>query len=194
MRKLTTVPFSLRALWCALFCTALAASAAQAAPPAFNGNIAAAGRPIFSLSFYLAACNGTTDDSTAIQSAVNAAHTAGGGIVLDDLTLGACMVKTHQLFPNAGAGTPTYCGIILYSNVEIEGIGPGSTIEQGFASSGQGGSALFCNADTNTGGDSGISFSNITLQTNAVSGVSPTLSTYDLAIATWGAEIGRAHV
>lgn len=58
---------------------------------------------------YGATGNGTTDDTTAVQNAINAANAAGGGIVY---------------FP---AGTYIIAGITLYSFVHLRGAGIGAT-------------------------------------------------------------------
>jgi hypothetical protein len=62
----------------ALFACALMAAPAMATPPNFNGNLTAQGKPWYDIQSYGAKCDGTTDDSTAIQNANTAASAAKG--------------------------------------------------------------------------------------------------------------------
>jgi len=43
--------------------------------------VAVNGNPIYTPNQFFAACNGSTNDATAIQNAINAAQTAGGGVI-----------------------------------------------------------------------------------------------------------------
>lgn len=91
------------------------------------------GGQVFNVKAYGAKLDGTTDDTVAVQAAINAAASAGGGTVL--LPSGVCLLNTV---------TSAYgLNWILYvagSNVTLNGEGPGATI---LRTTGASGSLLF---------------------------------------------------
>jgi len=105
---------------------------AAAAPPSYYGNLYAAGRPTFDATYYGAVCNGTTDTTTAVQAAITAAQTAGGGTVL--LPLGVCRV--HGLLVSAnniyiqgqGAANYTNAGSLPSTALKYNGTAGGTIL------------------------------------------------------------------
>lgn len=76
------------------------------------------GRSVFEASDYGAVGDGVTDDTAAIQRAIEACGAAGGGIV--HLARG-----TYRIQPQASG---EHCLYIRYDNVEIRGEGPSTTV------------------------------------------------------------------
>lgn len=62
------------------------ASPAYAVPPVFNGDVISKTTPFFNVKAYGAKCDGSTDDSTAINSAITAAGSSGGVVILPAAT------------------------------------------------------------------------------------------------------------
>jgi hypothetical protein len=84
----------------------------------FNaGKLLDKGEIVFDVKAYGAVGNGSTDDTAAIQSAIDAANTAGGGVVW--FPKGTYKLVTNPLKLYSGA-TPT---IIPYSNITLRGVG-----------------------------------------------------------------------
>jgi hypothetical protein len=100
---------------------------------------------------YGAVGNGSTDDTTAVQDAIDEANSAGGGTVF---------------FPK---GTYIVSGLTLYSNVHLDGVGRGSVIKLKNSANtdvivSDGFSGL--TGGTTTGGISGFKLSNLTIDGN----------------------------
>lgn len=89
----------------------------------FNvGKLLDKGEIVFDVKAYGATGNGTTDDTAAIQSAIDACHTtAGGGTVW--FPAGTYKISTNPLKFYSGA-TPT---IVAYSNIKLSGAGSSGT-------------------------------------------------------------------
>jgi hypothetical protein len=88
----------------------------------FNaGKLLDKGEIVFDVKAYGATGDGTTDDTAAIQSAVDAAHTAGGGTVW--FPAGTYKLVTNPIKLYSGT-TPT---IVAYSNITLAGAGAGGT-------------------------------------------------------------------
>ena len=96
----------------------------------FNaGTLLDKGSQIFNVKAYGAVGNGSTDDTTAIQSAIDACGAAGGGIVY--LPAGTYIVANNvavpALFTGAGTNYP-FCSLkISGSNIIVQGGGMGTT-------------------------------------------------------------------
>jgi hypothetical protein len=58
---------------------------------------------VYNVKNYGAVGDGTTDDYTAVMAAINAAHTAGGGIVM--FPMGTYRINSQIVMPNLGTGT-----------------------------------------------------------------------------------------
>jgi hypothetical protein len=58
---------------------------------------------VYNVKNYGAVGDGTTDDYTAVMAAINAAHTAGGGIVM--FPIGTYRINSQIVMPNLGTGT-----------------------------------------------------------------------------------------
>lgn len=88
----------------------------------FNaGKLLDKGEIVFDVKAYGATGNGTTDDTASIQSAVDAAHTAGGGTVW--FPAGTYKLVTNPIKLYSGT-TPT---IVAYSNIKFYGAGSSGT-------------------------------------------------------------------
>lgn len=88
----------------------------------FNaGTLLDKGEIVFDVKAYGATGNGTTDDTAAIQSAIDACHTAGGGKVW--FPTGTYKLVTNPLKLYSGT-TPT---IVAYSNITLAGAGSSGT-------------------------------------------------------------------
>lgn len=110
MRVLRGVLFALAAL-------AGAVAFAQAAPPVFNGNLRAVTFPWADGAAYGAKCDGTTDDTTAIQNAINTAEAAGIAIRLPS---GVCVISSQITIGNG-----TSSAYSTYNSTGIFGAGSG---------------------------------------------------------------------
>ena len=78
-------------------------------------------KPFFNVKAFGAVGDGSTDDTTAIQNAINACHTAGGGTVW--FPSGTYKLVTNPLKLYSGT-TPT---IVAYSNITLAGSGSSAT-------------------------------------------------------------------
>lgn len=95
LSRVTTVCFLVAAL---LF----SAAPAGATPPNFSGNVTSATHPIFDAVFYGAKGDGTTDDTTADQNAINAAAAVGGGDVWLPRTGSCGIISSTLIISNSG--------------------------------------------------------------------------------------------
>lgn len=100
----------------------LASTQTNTGTKTFNaGTLRDKGSLVFDVKAYGAAGDGTTDDTAAIQSAVDAAHTAGGGEVW--FPAGTYKLVTNPIKLYSGT-TPT---IVAYSNIFLRGAGADGT-------------------------------------------------------------------
>ncbi len=75
----------------------------------------AASGPVFKVKNYGAACDGATDDTAAIQKAINAAEAAGGGVV--EFPSGTCLLNTN--YPSSHPWF--FYNLKIGSNVKLRG-------------------------------------------------------------------------
>lgn len=150
MKHLTTVPFPLRALWCALFCLAIALSVARAnaSPPVFNGSVNVPTGGNITNAALASACLGSNSSGLlqAITGCYNVAnygvHPDGTDIVSKmDTLLAAAPAGSTIVFPESGtysicsATSSTIGGLVQYyslilANGFVTFIGtPGATLK-----------------------------------------------------------------
>lgn len=87
----------------------------------FNaGTLLDKGQIVFDVKAFGAVGNGSTDDTAAIQAAIDAAHAAGGG----DVLLTSHTYKTTAALKFYSGTTPT---IVAYSNIRLRGLGASGT-------------------------------------------------------------------
>lgn len=129
----------------ALFAFALMASPAMATPPVFNGNVITQGRPTYDVFAYGAKGDGTTDDTSAFQNALNAAASSCGVVIAPSYVYN---IASHLTIPTCVALRGVKPGPFYYNNQNPQTAPQGATLL----------------ASENAGNPSGTAF--VTINTN----------------------------
>jgi len=135
---------------------AIAGGAATAAVVVGRPEAASATTPpdSYDVTAYGATGDGTTDDTAAIQSAINAAHTAGGGRVYFP-------VGTYIVTPATHSGTSYVYALLTYGNIELAGAVRDASIIKVKSGAGSYWTVIICLTDA-----SGLQLRNVTINNN----------------------------
>jgi hypothetical protein len=152
--------------------------------------------PVFNVLAFGAIGNGTDDDTSAIQAALDAARGAGGGIVY--LPAGKYLISMGERPQGALSGGPTtvWAALMIGTNTTFKGSGrDATTLLLAPITQPNIGSIIF-NFNRNVGGDTNIVFEDFTLDGNAAR--QPTSSAFNAngitMGKTWGAKFTRVRV